>query len=67
MSLKASTAMTIIQPMTGTRWNSDSAPENPARVQMRQVGMIRNSATTRCAIASTSRASEPRPRIQAMT
>lgn len=25
------------EPMNSTRWNGDSAPEKPARVQMRQV------------------------------
>src|SRR5262249_42075355 len=43
--LKASTAMMMKMPITGTRWSSERAPEKPARVQMRQVGMIRTRAT----------------------
>src|SRR5262245_52277161 len=57
--------MTMKGPISGTRWNSDSAPEKPARVQIRHVGMISTSAVSRCTTTMPNTSREPRPSSQA--
>src|SRR5438128_2731725 len=59
--------MTIKEPITGTMWNSDSAPENPARTQMRQVGTISSSATRTWTTMIASSSNEPSPSNQAIS